>query len=177
MNGDTSVAKRKWRSSGCICWKAKRYRSCASSTRSTPASFINGNGRSLRTAPGAFEGAGNARSDSKLEKEVEALESRLQRKHEVLSELMEEHIRLKKDLGELWTRHGSPTTSGTSWSTSCGIGRSGARSVTSNCCGGFNSRRATSGTGAAAMAKPTSNRLGQSAPEKWRFRADSDPRL
>jgi transposase-like protein len=49
----------------------------------------------------AFEGSGNSRTDSKLEKQVEALESRLQRKHEVLSELMEEHIRLKKDLGEL----------------------------------------------------------------------------
>ncbi len=49
----------------------------------------------------AFEGSGNGRSESKLEKEVEALEARLQRKHEVLSELMEEHIRLKKDLGEL----------------------------------------------------------------------------
>jgi len=48
----------------------------------------------------AFEGSGNARSDSKLEKQVEELGSRLQRKHEVLSELMEEHIRLKKDLGE-----------------------------------------------------------------------------
>jgi transposase-like protein len=49
----------------------------------------------------AFEGSGNARSETKLEKQVEALESRLTRKHEVLSELMEEHIRLKKDLGEL----------------------------------------------------------------------------
>ena len=49
----------------------------------------------------AFEGSGNARSESKLEKQVQALESRLQRKHEMLSELMEEHIRLKKDLGEL----------------------------------------------------------------------------
>ena len=49
----------------------------------------------------AFEGAGNARSDAKLEKQVQALESKLQRKHEVLSELMEEHIRLKKDIGEL----------------------------------------------------------------------------
>jgi len=49
----------------------------------------------------AFEGASPARSESKLEKQVEALEARLQRKHEVLSELMEEHIRLKKDLGEL----------------------------------------------------------------------------
>ncbi len=49
----------------------------------------------------AFEGSGPTRSGSKLEKQVEALEARLQRKHEVLSELMEEHIRLKKDLGEL----------------------------------------------------------------------------
>ena len=49
----------------------------------------------------AFEGSGQPRSESKLEKQVEALEARLQRKHEVLSELMEEHIRLKKDLGEL----------------------------------------------------------------------------
>ena len=49
----------------------------------------------------AFEGSGNGRSQSVWEKRVEALESRLSRKHEVLSELMEEHIRLKKDLGEL----------------------------------------------------------------------------
>ncbi|HEX2698141.1 MAG TPA: transposase [Anaerolineales bacterium] len=49
----------------------------------------------------AFEGSGNARSETKLEKELEGLQARLQRKHEVLSELMEEHIRLKKDLGEL----------------------------------------------------------------------------
>jgi len=49
----------------------------------------------------SFEGPGNARSETKWEKQVQALESRLQRKHEVLSELMEEHIRLKKDLGEL----------------------------------------------------------------------------
>ena len=49
----------------------------------------------------AFVGTGNARSDSQHEKQIQALQSRLQRKHEVLSELMEEHIRLKKDLGEL----------------------------------------------------------------------------
>lgn len=49
----------------------------------------------------AFDGTGHARSETKLEKQVQALESRLQRKHEVLSELMEEHIRLKKDIGEL----------------------------------------------------------------------------
>lgn len=49
----------------------------------------------------AFEGTGNARPETKLEKQVEALEVRLRRKHEVLSELMEEHIRLKKELGEI----------------------------------------------------------------------------
>ena len=49
----------------------------------------------------AFEGSGPARGEGKLEKQIESLEGRLQRKHEVLSELMEEHIRLKKDLGEL----------------------------------------------------------------------------
>jgi transposase-like protein len=49
----------------------------------------------------AFEGSGNGRSQGLWEKRVEALESRLSRKQEILSELMEEHIRLKKDLGEL----------------------------------------------------------------------------
>jgi transposase len=33
----------------------------------------------------AFEGSGHPRSESKLEKQVEALEARLQRKHEVLT--------------------------------------------------------------------------------------------
>ena len=32
---------------------------------------------------------------------IQQLEDKLRRKHEVLSELMEEHIQLKKDLGEL----------------------------------------------------------------------------
>ena len=32
---------------------------------------------------------------------IKTLEQKLQRKHEVLSELMEEHIKLKKNLGEI----------------------------------------------------------------------------
>ena len=35
------------------------------------------------------------------EKRIQQLEAKLQTKNEVLSELMEEHIQLKKDLGEL----------------------------------------------------------------------------
>ena len=35
------------------------------------------------------------------DQQIAQLEDKLRRKHEVLSELMEEHVRLKKDLGEL----------------------------------------------------------------------------
>lgn len=38
--------------------------------------------------------------ERQLKKKVEKLEARLARKHEVLSELMEEHVALKKNLGE-----------------------------------------------------------------------------
>jgi transposase-like protein len=48
----------------------------------------------------AFEGASGDRHHSQLEKQIEQLQARLTRKHEVLSELMEEHIGLKKELGE-----------------------------------------------------------------------------
>jgi len=48
----------------------------------------------------AFEGAPGDRNQSRLEKQMEQLQARLTRKHEVLSELMEEYIRLKKELGE-----------------------------------------------------------------------------
>ena len=49
----------------------------------------------------AFDGTGTPKAEIKFERQIEALESKLQRKNEVLSELMEEHIRLKKDLGEI----------------------------------------------------------------------------
>jgi transposase-like protein len=48
----------------------------------------------------AFDGGPADRTESKLEKQIQHLEQRLARKHEVLSELMEEHISLKKELGE-----------------------------------------------------------------------------
>jgi transposase len=41
-----------------------------------------------------------ADTDAK-DQQIAALEAKLLRKHEVLSELMEEHVQLKKDLGEL----------------------------------------------------------------------------
>ena len=48
----------------------------------------------------ALEPRSRRPTDSK-DQRIAALEEKLQRKHEVLSELMEEHIKLKKELGEL----------------------------------------------------------------------------
>ncbi|MBC8317051.1 MAG: transposase [Desulfobulbaceae bacterium] len=42
-----------------------------------------------------------SRQEKKKEKRIKALEQKLQVKNEVLSELMEEHVKLKKSLGEL----------------------------------------------------------------------------
>jgi transposase-like protein len=48
----------------------------------------------------AFERT-NERKTSAQEERISFLESRIQRKDEVLAELMEEHVALKKSLGEL----------------------------------------------------------------------------
>jgi transposase-like protein len=49
----------------------------------------------------AFDHAhAQARTEAALEEKVEALEQRLQRKNEVMAELLEEHTRLKKELGD-----------------------------------------------------------------------------
>ena len=48
----------------------------------------------------AFDGDGSRQTKS-AERRIALLEEKLQRKNEVLSELMEEHLRLKKSLGEL----------------------------------------------------------------------------
>ncbi len=48
----------------------------------------------------AFERNSNKKKDRE-QKRIEALEEKLTRKNEVLSELMEEHVKLKKELGEL----------------------------------------------------------------------------
>ena len=48
----------------------------------------------------AFESRRRPAADPK-DRRITLLEQKLQRKHEVLSELMEEHIQLKKELGEL----------------------------------------------------------------------------
>ena len=56
----------------------------------------------FENGPAAFANHGKRRKaeqDGK-DKKIAALEDKLQRKNEVLSELMEEHVQLKKELGE-----------------------------------------------------------------------------
>ena len=48
----------------------------------------------------AFRHRKGRRQSSAHEQRITELEAKLQRKNEVLSELMEEHVQLKKDLGE-----------------------------------------------------------------------------
>ena len=43
----------------------------------------------------------NGSADQALQKTIAALRDKLRRKNEVVAELMEEHIQLKKELGEL----------------------------------------------------------------------------
>ena len=54
----------------------------------------------FENAAAAFETRSRRAGDDK-DRRITFLEQKLQRKHEVLSELMEEHIKLKKELGEL----------------------------------------------------------------------------
>ncbi len=49
----------------------------------------------------AFRHPRQSHRPSALEKKLHFLEEKLQRKNEVVAELMEEHVKLKKNLGEL----------------------------------------------------------------------------
>jgi transposase len=54
----------------------------------------------FENGPVAFERK-NATPDGQLQRTIAALRDKLQRKNEVVAELMEEHIKLKKELGAL----------------------------------------------------------------------------
>jgi len=54
----------------------------------------------FENGPAAFERKGKA-PHGHLQQTIAALRDKLQRKNEVVAELMEEHIKLKKELGEL----------------------------------------------------------------------------
>jgi transposase len=73
----------------------------------------------------AFQQNGRAAlpAETAKERKIAALEAKLVQKNEVVAELLQEHVQLKKELGELPTEAGFPTTRATrSWITSA-IGR------------------------------------------------------
>lgn len=64
-----------------------------------PAMFYRWQKEFFENGAAAFQG--KARTNSQAEQErIEFLEKRIQRKDEVIAELMEEHVTLKKSLGE-----------------------------------------------------------------------------
>jgi len=65
-----------------------------------PTMFYRWQKQFFENGAAAFESRRRPAADAK-DRRITLLEQKLQRKHEVLSELMEEHIQLKKELGEL----------------------------------------------------------------------------
>lgn len=65
-----------------------------------PTQFYQWQKQFFENGAAAFERNGNAKQDAAHER-IAMLEAKLRRKDEVLGELMEEHIALKKELGEL----------------------------------------------------------------------------
>ena len=65
-----------------------------------PTMFYRWQKQFFENGAAAFESRRHRAGDAK-DRRITLLEQKLQRKNEVLSELMEEHIKLKKELGEL----------------------------------------------------------------------------
>lgn len=68
----------------------------------TVAQFYQWQRQLFENAHLAFENGRKSKAlDDAKDQKIERLEAKLQRKNEVMAELMEEHTQLKKDLGEL----------------------------------------------------------------------------
>ena len=72
-----------------------------------PSMFYRWQKEFLENGAAAFEPRVRRAGDGK-DRKIALLEQKLQRKHEVLSELMEEHVKLKKSLGSSEWEVGSP---------------------------------------------------------------------
>jgi transposase len=66
----------------------------------SPTLFYTWQKQFFENGPAAFERK-DAAPEGHLQRTIAALRDKLQRKNEVVAELLEEHIKLKKDLGEL----------------------------------------------------------------------------
>jgi len=66
-----------------------------------PTVFYQWQKRLFEQGAAVFTNHRRPKDNRSSERKIEGLEDKLQRKNEVLSELMEEHVKLKKTLGEL----------------------------------------------------------------------------
>ena len=69
--------------------------------RIQPTQFYQWQKQLFENGEKAFELAGNHQRKSSHEQKLEKLQAKLVQKNEVVAELLEEHVKLKKDLGEL----------------------------------------------------------------------------
>ena len=69
----------------------------------SPVNFYNWQKQLFENAEGCFErkknGANQRRQDDALLRKVEQLEDKVQNKNEVIAELLQEHVQLKKEIG------------------------------------------------------------------------------
>jgi len=68
--------------------------------RINPTQFYQWQKTLFENGAAAFAKQPHSRSVGKIEQTITALENKLKRKDEVISEIMSEHIQLKKELGE-----------------------------------------------------------------------------
>jgi transposase len=70
----------------------------------SPVNFYNWQRQLFENAESCFDrkknGANQRRQDDALTRKVEQLEEKLQSKNEVIAELLQEHVQLKKEIGE-----------------------------------------------------------------------------
>jgi len=70
----------------------------------SPVNFYNWQRTLFENAEGCFErkknSANSRRQDDAAARKIEQLEAKLQSKNEVIAELLQEHVELKKELGE-----------------------------------------------------------------------------
>jgi len=80
--------------------RERQYQNYVINTNYSQPSSIVGRSSFSRKGPWPFEG-GKERETAALKRTITKLEEKIATKNEVLGELMEDHIELKKSLGEL----------------------------------------------------------------------------
>lgn len=133
-----------------------------------PAQFYLWQKLFIENGAAVFQKAGRKAKDVQTER-IAARQQELAKKNEVVAELLEEHVQLKKEFGELWTEAGFPTTLATrSWTTSL-AGRTARSCRPGSSSPGWGSTPASSMTGNCGTARSTSTTAWFRATGGWRI--------